>query len=60
MDFAPTQQLSIEVNVSLDFVSVEGFDMRFSQESVAVAAPATLALFGLGLVGLGWSRRKKE
>jgi len=24
-----------------------------------VPAPATLALFGLGLLGLGWSKRKK-
>ena len=34
------------------------FKASLSSSSV-VPAPATLALFGLGLAGLGWSRRKK-
>lgn len=32
-------------------------DMAF--EVITIPAPATLALFGLGLCGLGWSRRQK-
>ena len=39
-----------------------GFDLTFrtyASESGNVPESATLALFGLGLAGLGWSRRKK-
>lgn len=35
------------------------FDEALTGVSSTVPAPATLALFGLGLAGLGWSRRKK-
>jgi phospholipase/lecithinase/hemolysin len=34
-------------------------DAAFSRIDASVSTPATLALFGLGLAGLGWSRRKK-
>jgi hypothetical protein len=33
---------------------------KIIDSSAQIPTPATLALFGLGLAGLGWSRRKKE
>lgn len=37
-----------------------GFDnLTFSTPNTSVPAPATLALFGLSIAGLGWSKRKK-
>ena len=39
--------------------SVYADNLNFTPATAPVPAPATLALFGLGLAGLGWSRRKK-
>ena len=37
----------------------QAFAALTSLQSVPVPVPPTLVLFGLGLAGLGWSRRKK-
>ena len=43
------------------FIGTPGafFGANFQYAEETVPAPATLALFGLGLMGLGWSRRRK-
>ncbi len=43
------------------YIEAIGLDIGIRIDaSSQVPAPATLALFGLGLAGLGWSRRKKS
>ncbi|WP_235965194.1 PEP-CTERM sorting domain-containing protein [Sediminihaliea albiluteola] len=37
-----------------------GPTLRLADSESTVPAPATLVLFGLGLAGLGWTRRKKS
>ncbi len=39
--------------------SLGGDRVGLGEVAALVPVPATLALFGLGLAGLGWSRRKK-
>ena len=42
-----------------DIIGSVSLTLAYEEARVPVPAPATLALFGLGLAGLGWSRRKK-
>lgn len=69
---SPSQLFAVPTNIALtQFVRISqsltdhpDINQRFLQLAEVqvfanVPTPATLALFGLGLVGLGWSRRKK-
>jgi hypothetical protein len=59
--FADLKALNSSSSTSLNFasgISMSGLAFENSL-IVSVPVPATLALLGLGLAGLGWSRRKK-
>lgn len=60
-NFAPQDQIHVDLKIGAftdyldEIAAIDAFTLRFSQ----VPEPATLALLGLGLAGIGAARRKK-
>lgn len=51
--------LNISGEAGSQFVHYFSGNHTLSAQTTSVPTPATLALFGIGLAGLGWSKRKK-
>jgi hypothetical protein len=63
--FNPADMSTLELVSGLNFTSPISDDddwarLEASSPSAVVPLPGTLALLGLGLAGLGWSRRKQQ
>lgn len=50
----------VDGNLWVNFAGQGSGIAEFSFDTAAVPVPATLALFGLGLAGLGFARRRKQ